>query len=615
MITGRRPFEGETTADVVASLLGKEPAPLAERVSSSNSELQRLVDRMLAKDRAGRFQTAEELRRALKELNREIKSPGDHSTREFNSLSRLARRLGFEGAGDITMLDTAETPVRSTSSVSFFISRLIRSPLRKAVAIGAGALALTGVILGWRWLATPGAPINSIAVLPFVNTGSDPRMEYMSDGITESLTRNLSQLPELRVMARATVFTYKGREVDPRQVGAALNVRAVVTGRVEQRDDKLIVEVELADARDGARIWGEQYQRSASEVLAVQEEIVRAVAYQLRLNLSGAQRQQLAKRYTENTAAYRLYLQGRYHFLQYTIASEEKALEYFQEAVVADPNYALAYTGIADVYAELSGQRLAPNEAIPKAREAALKAMALDDTLAEARHSMAMVKWWGDWDWQGAEREFRRALDLNPNAAWTHMYYADFLTRLKRFDEALVAARRGYELDPLSEPVNIALNRTLLYMGRCGQAVEQMRKALELSPNYAFPHEVIARCFARQGQYEEAIAEMRQVVAINQYDRQLSVMGALYGIAGHRDEALEELAELKRRARSRRVSPFFLARVYAGLGDKELALDMLYQSYAEHSDHLLLIGIDPDLDSLRSEPRFVELIQRVGLPQ
>jgi tetratricopeptide (TPR) repeat protein len=346
----------------------------------------------------------------------------------------------------------------------------------------------------------------------------------------------------------------------------------------------------------------------------LQEEIVRSVAYQLRLKLSGAEQQRLAKRYTENTAAYRLYLQGRYHYLQYNQAGLEKALEYFQQAIAADPNYALAYTGIADINAEFSGQYLAPSEAMPKAREAALKAMALDDTLAEARHSMAMIKWWGDWDWPGAEREFRRALELNPNAAWTYMYYADFLMRLKRFDESLAVARRGHDLDPLSAPGNDVLCKALFYLGRCGQAVEQMRKTLELNPNYAAGHEVIARCFARQGQYEQAIAEMRQMVAIYPHTRLLAAMGSLYGIAGRRDEALQELAELKRRAGLQRVSQVYLARVYAGLGDKERALDLLYQGYAERSDHLLVIGIDPDFDGLRSEPRFVDLLRRVGLP-
>jgi TolB-like protein/Tfp pilus assembly protein PilF len=615
MITGRRPFEGGTTADLIASLLGKEPAPLAEDASSASGGLQRLVDRMLAKDCAGRFQTAEELRRAIRGLRQELGSPGDYSTRGFNSLSRLARRLGFAGAGDVAMMDTAEAPAPTTSSVSFLFGWFVRSPLRKAAALATLALALTGGILGWRWLDSRGAPINSIAVLPFANAVTDPQMEYLSDGVTESLSRNLSQLPGLRVMARGAVFTYKGREVDPRQVGAALNVGAVVTGRVEQRGDRLIIDVELADARDGARIWGEQYQRPASDVLTLQEEIVRGVAYQLRLKLSGAEQQHLAKRYTENTTAYQLYLQGRYRYLQYNTPGLEKALEYFQQAVAADPNYALAYTGIADIYAEYSGQFLAPSDAMPRAREAAMKAMALDDTLAEAHHSLAMIKWWADWDWPGAEREFRRALELNPNAAWTYMYYADFLMRLKRFDESLVVARRGHELDPLTAPVNDVLSRALFYLGRCGQAVEQMRKTLELNPNYAAGHEIIGRCFARQGQYEHAIAEMRQMVAINNHDRMLAVIGSLYGVAGRRDEALQQIAELKRRAKNRRVSQVYLARVYAGMGDKERALDLLYQGYAEHTDHMLVIGIDPDFDGLRSEPRFVELLRRVGLPQ
>jgi len=276
-----------------------------ENVMARPDGLVKVLDFGLAKDCAGRFQTAEELRLALKKLKREGAAPGDSSMPEFN---RFARRLDHAGAD--TIVDTAKTPARATSGASFLFSRLVRSPLRKAVALA--ALALAGAVFGWQWLAPRGAPVHSIAVLPFANAVTDPQMEYLSDGITESLTRNLSQLPELRVMARGTVFTYKGREADPRQVGAALNVRAVVTGRVEQRGDRLIVDVELADARDGARIWGERYHRPSSDIFTVQEEIVRAVARQLHLNLSGAEQQRLAKRYTGNTTAYRLYLQGRY---------------------------------------------------------------------------------------------------------------------------------------------------------------------------------------------------------------------------------------------------------------------------------------------------------------
>ncbi|HKQ77941.1 MAG TPA: protein kinase [Blastocatellia bacterium] len=609
MITGRRPFEGETTADVIASLLGQKPLPLAEDAPAG---LQRLVDRMLAKDCAGRFQTAEELRRALKELKQRLSTPGDYTTREFNSLARLARRLGFAGAGDVATMETAESPARVTSGASLFISRLLRSPLRKAVALATLVLALTGVILGWQWLASRGAPINSIAVLPFANAGTDPQTEYLSDGITESLMQNLSQLPELRVMARGTVFTYKGREVDPRQVGAALNVRAVVTGRVEQRGDGLIIAVELADARDGARIWGEQWRRPTSDIITVQEEIVRAVAHHLNLKLSSAGR--LTKHYTGNPAAYQLYAKGRHYFFQLSRAGLEKAREYFQQAVAADPNYALAYTGIADVYGELSGQFLEPGEAMPKAKEAALKAVALDETLAEARHSLALIKWWNDWDWPGAEQQFQRALNLNPNAAWTYRYYAYFLLTQKRFDEALVEARLGYELDPLSAPGDEMMSWALFFLGRYDQAIEQLRKSLELNPNYIWTYHHLAFCFARQGKYESAIAALRQGLAVYRHDRLLAMLGYIYAISGRRDEALQTLTELEQEARRRRVSPVYVARVYAGLGDKERTLDLLYQGYSERSDHLLTIGIDPVFEGLRAEPRFVELMRRVGLP-
>src|SRR5262245_36722275 len=305
MITGRRPFEGETTADVIAALLGKEPAPLARDASSASGGLQRLIDRMLAKDCAGRFQTAEELRQAIKELKRELAPPGDFTTREFNSLARLARRLGFAGAGDLAMMETAETPAPTTSSVSLLFGWFVRSPLRKAIALAALALALTGVILGWRWLDSRGAPVNSIAaapvdsiaVLPFVNVGNDPQMEYLPDGITESLIGSLSQLPDLSVMARDTVFTYKGREVDPRRVGDDLQVRAVVTGRVRRQGERLLIRAELADATTGLRLWGDNYDLPLADLRSAEREITRQISEALRPQLGGANQQRIARRH------------------------------------------------------------------------------------------------------------------------------------------------------------------------------------------------------------------------------------------------------------------------------------------------------------------------------
>ncbi|HEV2668223.1 MAG TPA: protein kinase, partial [Blastocatellia bacterium] len=483
MITGRRPFEGETTADVIAALLGKEPAPLARDASSTPGGLQRLIDRMLAKDRAERFQTAEELRRAIKELKRELGPPGDYTTREFNSLARLARRLGFAGAGDLAMMETAETPAPTTSSVSLLFGWFVRSPVRKAIALAALALALTGVILGWRWLDSRGAPVNSIAaapvdsiaVLPFVNVGNDPQMEYLPDGITESLIGSLSQLPDLSVMARDTVFTYKGREVDPRRVGDDLKVRAVVTGRVRRQGERLLIRAELADATTGLRLWGDNYDLPLANLRSAEREITRQISEALRPQLGGANQQRLARRHSANSEAYRLYLLGNHAFMQATPESFEKALAYFKQAIDIDPNYALAHAGVANAYSALSAQTLPPAEAMPKARQAALTAVRLDETLPEAHYSMAMVKIWGDWDRAGTERELKRAIELNPNFLLARANYGNFLATPGRFDEALSEARRAQDLDPRSRQAGDAVGRILFLARRYDEAGAQFR--------------------------------------------------------------------------------------------------------------------------------------------
>jgi tetratricopeptide (TPR) repeat protein len=414
-------------------------------------------------------------------------------------------------------------------------------------------------------------------------------------------------------MARSTVFTYKDREVDPRQVGATLQVRAVVTGHVLRQGERLVIRAELVDVADGARLWGGQYERPLADIFTVQEEIAREISENLRLRLGGGQRRQLAKRYTSNTDAYQLYLRGRHQYLKFNRASQEKALAYFQEAVALDPNYALAYAGIADIYADFSSQYLPPGEAMPKAKEAALKALAIDDHLPEARHSLAMIKWFGDWDWAGAEREFKRALELNPNAGTSYAFYADFLLRMKRFDEALTAARRGFDLDPLAAYASEMVSKALIYLRRHDQSIAQSRKTLELYPDYVWAHSHIVFNLLLQDRYAEAGAELRQALKITRHDGVLSYLGYVEAVRGQVNEARRILDELETESRRRRVSPVYLARIYAGLGDKERALALLQQAYEERSDHLLSLSIDPVFDSLRSNPRFVELLRRVGL--
>jgi TolB-like protein/Flp pilus assembly protein TadD len=514
-------------------------------------------------------------------------------------------------------MDTAPAAARRTSSVSLLIRRLARRPLRTSAAIAMLALALTIVIFGWRWWAsrseTPiSAPIKTLAVLPFANVVNDPQVEYLADGFTESVIDSLSQAG-LRVMARSTVFTYKGREVDPRQVGEKLKVRAVLTGRVSQRGDTLTVAAELVDVADGARLWGKQYNRKPADVFAIQEEIAQEIAEALRLKLGGESTRQLAKRYTTNTDAYMLYRKGRYHYYQFTQENEIKARDYFYQAIALDPNYALAYAGIADIYTDFSGQYMTPGEAMPRAKEAASKALALDDNLAEAHHSLAMISFMADWDWAAAEREFKRAIELNPNWPVAHTDYGNFLALMGRFEEARVEAQRGRELDPLSAFAIDLLSQVYFYERQYDRTIEHCYEIIEFNPGYIWAYRALSRSLRQQGRYQEAIAECQKGLAIQRHDSLLADLAYLYSISGRRAAALKILAELNRAALRRRVSPVYLARIHIGLGENARALDLLRQGYEERSDHMLALLVDPLYDGLRADPQFIDLLRRIGL--
>ncbi len=459
------------------------------------------------------------------------------------------------------------------------------------------------------------AAIDSLAVLPLANGGADPKAEYLSDGITESIINSLSQLPGLRVMARSAVFRYKGREVDPLEVGRELDVRAVLTGRVLYLGNKLIIRTELIDGMDGRQIWGEQYDREPLDIIAVQEEIAREISEKLRLRLTGQQKKLLTKRYTEDTGAYHAYLKGRYYWNKRTEEGFRRGIECFQQAIKQDSNYALAYAGLADCYNLLNSYGvLPPRESAPIIKAAAEQALMIDDMLAEAHASLGHVKMMHDWDWPGAEREFRRAVELNPNYATARHWYALYLRAMGKFDESLEELRRAQRLDPLSLIINTVLGAHFYYARQYDRAIEQCRETLELDSNFHIAYGVLGEAYTQKGMYREAIAALRKANSLSTAPEGLAMLGYTYGVAGYAGDARKVLSRLRKMSHQRYVEPASLAIIYTGLEEKERAFEWLERAYEHHNELLMMLKVDPRLDALRSDTRFTELLRRVGLP-
>ncbi|HEV2668539.1 MAG TPA: protein kinase [Blastocatellia bacterium] len=612
LLTGRAPFQGETTGDILVALLSGEPRPLARYETKLPEALQRIIDQAIAKQVEQRYRTARELGAELKRLKEELEFAARVKGQTGSKDDILTLTVGVAiDAAERSSFDTRRNVERSTSP-GWARFAALRGWLRrrgKAVAVAAFALTISVGALAWRALTPHDIAIDSVAVLPFSNVGDDPKTTYLPDGLTESLIYSLSQLPALRVSAHSTVSGYKGREVDPRQAGKELQVRAVVVGRVAQQGDRLVIRVELVDAANGSLVWGDEFRRTRSDIVTTQREIAREIAANLHRRLSPGAQQQLTRRHSKDGKAYELYAQGRSLYLQYDRQSKEKARDLFRQAIALDPRYALAHCGIADVYMEFSSQYIPPGEAVPKAREAALKAIELDEELPDAHHSMALVKWWGDWDWEGAEREFKRALVLNPNIDLIRVHYSGFLLRQKRFEEALHEIEQVRAYDPASQRAIVQEGEVYLLMRQYDRAIEIFRKALVLNPNLATAQRYLGIALSQQGKHQEAIAQTSQF----QTPVLSAVKAYIYARAGRRGDALKLLRELKTRAARELVPSVSFARVYIGLGDKEQALIWLRKAYVERSDHLVQIGSDPAFDPLRSDPRFEELLRDIGL--
>jgi len=616
MLTRRKPFAGETMNDTVAAILTKEPEQLDEAVPF---ELQRIIKKSLQKQLEERYQTVKDFAIDVKSLKRELEFHEELERSNISAFTNSRNAATMHSGERKTSMDSAlgstqKRPAHQSSSAEYLILEARKHRFVSLTVLGILLAAILGAGFYYWYPAADSNSINSVAVLPFANVGNDPNNEYLSDGLSESLINNLSQLPQLKVIARSSAFQYKGKEIDPQEVAKALGVQVIVTGRVTQRGDNLNISVEMINAADKTQMWGETYNRKAADAQNIQEEIARTVTERLRLKLSGTQEQQLAKQATQNPQAYQLYLNGLFHRRNGGPENVRKALDYNKQALALDPKFAQAHVGVADAYRYLGGNGLLdPQEAIAKAKEEVQKALALDETLAEAHVTLAGIKQ-NEWEWEGAERELKRAVELNPSLAMARRSYALHLSLVGRPVEAIAEVERAQGLDPLDPRTRVVEGQILYHARRYDEAIQRFYNVLKIEPDYTFLRSYLGYAYAAKGQYDEAIAEYQRSMSFdggNSSDK--CYLGHALAMTGRRDEALEMLDKLK--ATREYVAPAELAFLYAGLGDKEQALASLEKAYAVHDLQLQYLKVDPHYDSLRADLRFADLLRRIGLPQ
>jgi serine/threonine protein kinase/tetratricopeptide (TPR) repeat protein len=577
MCTGMLPFRGDTQALMFKAILDRDPTPAVRVNPDVPHKLEEIICKALEKERDVRYQHASEIKADLKRLRRD------------------------------TQTGSSEPDIGASG-----VSRLKPWWLRTPVVSVAGICVLA-TILFLSVYFYPHKSIDSLAVLPFVNASGDPNAEYLSDGIAESLINNLAQLHGLRVTARSTAFQYKGENTDLKKIGKELGVSAVVTGRVLKRGDTLIVQAELVETQKGSQLWGKQYNRQISDVLALQEDISRQISDNLRLHLTGEEKQQLSRHYTDNPEAYELYLQGRYYWNKRTLQGFLKAIDYYQHAIDKDPTYALAYAGMSECYPPLAVFGWFPaRDVMPKAEAAARKALEIDPNLGEAYTGLAMATFYYEWDWSNAEKYFQQAIALSPSYATAYQWHSLLSCALGRSDDAIAQVKRAIELDPASLAVNQQAGIVYYFARRYDEATAHLQKTLEMDPNYPLAHYQLGRVYSAEGKYREATTEWKKYSDLSPGTYPQGLLIYSYGRLGDRDRALHMLEELKTRSGKEFVSSYTFALAYDGVGDMDRTFASLEQARQERMPLLVFLKLDPIWDHVRSDPRFIDLLRGMG---
>jgi TolB-like protein len=616
MATGRQAFAGRTTAVIFNEILNKTPTAPARLNPDVPLKLDEIIDRCLEKDRELRYHTAADVRANLKRVQRDIDTERARTSsrapveEEALPLDAPARAGSPSGPGG----PPGSVAPQPSSDAALAIGIVQRHKPGIVVAAVVLVLLVVGLIGGRMWLArTSGGPIDSIAVLPFVNGSGNPDADYLSDGLTDTITNSLSQIHSLRVVPRTLVMRYKNQNVDPRQAARDLNVRAIVTGSVMQRGDQVSVQAEMIDAANVAQLWGDHFDRNVADMMNVQSDISKAIAENLRLQLTSEDHKVMVAGTTQNAEAYQLYLKGHYEFVKRNRDGYSRANAYFEQAIAQDPSYALAYAGLASGYSQqaLFGYS-SPSETFPKAISAAKKAIALDDGSADAHAWLGFSILLYEWNWKQSELELHRALALDPNNAEAHLVSGLFLGTLRRFDEGIAEEKRAEALDPLLPPTSLGYILTEAH--RYDEAFVALNRALELEPDSVLAHVYLARLYGYSGKGDLAIAESRRAIELG-FPFGQTLLAQSYAVAGKKAEAMALLKKSIEQSKRSNSGAFFIVFAFDALGDKDQAFSLLEESYKEHDAVLVFLNEVPFLnDAWRADPRFQDLVRRIGIP-